>query len=195
MNHFLSLNFVTFTVPLLGAVVAWLVNQWQQRSRDEYLRKEKLYRDLLDALQGFYESPTSVPISSTTILATDQQKTKRQEFLNQLGLAWLYAPDPVIEQAHIFLDTVHAGRQPLATDREKEIALGNVVAAIREDPFRPGLNGLETLEAAGRRLSTREAELTMTVTRRFEDYDRKVALGQMAADATDWFLIRDRLWI
>jgi hypothetical protein len=107
---------------------------------DEYLRKEKLYRDLLDALQGFYENPaTSVQISSMTILVTDQQKTKRQEFLNQLRLAWLYAPDAVIEQAHIFLDTVHSGRQPLATDREKEIALGNVVAAIREDLFRPGL--------------------------------------------------------
>jgi hypothetical protein len=62
---------------MLGAVVAWLVNQWQQRSRDEYLRKEKLYRDLLDALQGFYESPPrSLAISSTAVPATDAQKTK-----------------------------------------------------------------------------------------------------------------------
>jgi hypothetical protein len=66
----------------------------------------------------------------------------------------------VIKQAHVFLDTVHPGRQPLATDREKEIALGNVVAAIRQDLFRPGL-GVATLEAAGRRLSPREAELKM----------------------------------
>jgi hypothetical protein len=162
MNQFLSLDFVKFTVPLLGAVVAWPVNQWQQRSRDEYLRKEKLYRDLLDALQGFYESPPgTLAISSTAIPVTDAQKTKRQEFLNQLRLAWLYAPDAAIKRAHAFLATVHARRQPLATDREKEIALGNVVAAIRQDLSVQDFLVMATLEAAGRRLSPREAELNM----------------------------------
>jgi hypothetical protein len=73
------------------------VNQWQQRSRDEYLGKEKLYRDLLEALQSFYESPARIlSIPSTALLSIDQQKTKRQEFFNQLSLAWLYAPDAVM---------------------------------------------------------------------------------------------------
>lgn len=62
-----------------------------------------------------------------------------QEFINQLRLAWLYAPDNIIQQSHAVLDTVHTARQPLATDTEKEIALGNVLAAIRQDLFRPGL--------------------------------------------------------
>ena len=140
MNDFFSLDFVKFTLPLLGAVVAWLVNQWQQRSRDEYLRKEKLYRDLLDALQGFYESPPNVvPIPGTAALLINQPKAKTQEFLNQLRLAWLYTPDAVIKKANTFLDTVHTARDSPATDREKEIALGNVVAAIRQDLLRPGL--------------------------------------------------------
>ena len=40
---------------------------------------------------------------------------------------------------HKFLDTVHTGRQPTATDEEKELALGNVVAAIRGDLIPPRL--------------------------------------------------------
>jgi hypothetical protein len=140
MNQFLSADFIKFTLPLLGAVVAWFVNQWQQRSRDEYLRKEKLYRDLLDALRAFYESPSNAaPSSSTLSLTITQTVQKRQEFLNQLTLAWLYTPDAVIEQAYAFLDTVHANRKPLTTDQEKEVALGNVIAAIRRDLFRPRL--------------------------------------------------------
>lgn len=69
MNEFFSLDLVKFTLPLLGAVIAWLVNQWQQRARDEYLRKEKLYRDLLNALEGFYTAPPDGPLCQRMHLA------------------------------------------------------------------------------------------------------------------------------
>jgi len=130
-------DFLKITLPFIGAVVAWFVNQWQQRSRDDYLRKEKLYRDLLDAIQGFYTNPSRAVPALTVLPPSSGQTSGMQAFLDQVRLAWLYSPDEVILSAYAFLDTVNADRLPPSTKPEREIAFGNVIAAVRRDLFRP----------------------------------------------------------
>ena len=129
----MTIDFLKITLPLLSAVLAWLANEWRERVREDYLRKENLYRSLLDAMQGFYEAPA---VPSATYLLASGQSAGKQDFLNQVRLAWLYSPDDVILTAYAFLDTVHTDRNPAASSREKEIALGNVVEAVRRDLFR-----------------------------------------------------------
>lgn len=137
MKSVMTADYLKITLPLMGAVIAWLANQWRQRAREDYLRKERLYRDLLDAVQGFYQNPGGSVLFSAAFTLTGLQTSGKQKFLDQVRLAWLYSPDEVILSAYAFLDTVHTDRQPPATAPEKELALGNVVAAIRRDLFRP----------------------------------------------------------
>lgn len=113
-----SVDFWKFATPLLGAVVAWFVNEWQKRLSDQHLKKEESYRQLLESLKGFY------------VGATDAAEL-RAEFLNQMNIAWLYCPDEVIKKGYAFLDTVHTDKAH--TDKEKEEAMGAFVAAIRQD--------------------------------------------------------------
>jgi hypothetical protein len=142
-------DFLKVTLPLLGAVVAWLVNQWQQRSREDYLRKEKLYRDLLDAVQGFYENPSGPVPASTGLLPISGQASRLQNFLDQVRLAWLYSPDDVIRCAYAFLDLIHEDRHPKSTKPELELALGNIITAVRRDLFRPRFFFLERTKLTG----------------------------------------------
>lgn len=101
----------------IGAVGAWVINEKRKRASEEYQRKEERYRELLGALRGFY--------------ITDRDPRAVQTFLDQLNLCWLYCPDNVIRSAYAFVDTVSTG--VLRTDEEKELAVGELVAAIRHD--------------------------------------------------------------
>jgi len=113
-----SVEFWKFVVPLIGAVIAWFVNEWRKRLADQYVRKETNYRELLRALYGFYEGFAG---------ANDL----KQEFLKQLSTSWLYCPDDVIKKGYAFLETVHARER--RSDQEKEFAFGAFVLAIRQD--------------------------------------------------------------
>jgi hypothetical protein len=119
-RDFLSTDFLKFFLPLFlplaAGVVAWLVNENQRRRWEEYRRKEERYRELLKALQGFYAT---------------HDTARKQVFLEELSLCWLYCPDEVIGKAYAFLDTVKTGVR--ATDQEKEAAAGAFVAAVRRD--------------------------------------------------------------
>jgi hypothetical protein len=113
-----SVEFWKFVVPLLGAVVAWLANEWQKRIAQQYERKEQRYKELLSSLRGFYVGAAN----AEALMA---------EFLVQLNISWMYCPDDVIRKAYAFLDTVRVGER--ATDEQKEFALGTLVVAIRAD--------------------------------------------------------------
>jgi hypothetical protein len=131
-------DWLKFTLPLLGAVVAWVVNQWQQRAKEEYVRKETLYRNLLEGLQGFYQvRATTFESSTVSLMLTTQTSDKRKVFVDQVRFAWLYSPDEVILKSYSFLDMLHEKRQPAPTDQEKDAAFGDIVAAVRRDLFRP----------------------------------------------------------
>ena len=124
----MTIDIWKITLPLLGAVLTWVFNLWRQRAKEEYLRKEPLYRDLLSAVRGFYQASGTPPITiSTASPPFDPSRSAKQKFLDQVTLAWLYTPDTVILSAYAFLNMVNTDRQPPATQKEMEIALGNVV--------------------------------------------------------------------
>jgi len=79
--------------------------------------KEENYKELLRCLKGCYVST--------------QDRELENQFLHQVNLLWLYAPDPVIRIGYAFLDKVKTGVS--ASDREKELACGALVAAVRKD--------------------------------------------------------------
>ena len=114
-----SVDFWKFVVPLLGAVIAWYVNEWRKRIADQYQRKEANYKELIRSLRGFYDG----------VQESDKLKL---EFLNQLNLSWLYCPDSVIKKGYAFLDTVHA-KKIEQSDKDKELAFGAFVEAVRRD--------------------------------------------------------------
>ena len=104
-------------VPLLSAVVAWYANERSKRSWEEYSRKEERYSALLRALPGFFTASGN--------------KEQRDEFLQQVNQCWLYCPDQVIAKAYGFLQSVHEGAP--TGEADKDVALGEFVAAIRQD--------------------------------------------------------------
>jgi len=113
-----SVEFWKFAAPLFGAVVAWFFNEWRRRVWEQYQKEEANYRELLLCLKGFYTGANS----------TNELKG---EFLNQLNLCWLYCPDEVILKGYGFLNTVRVGSS--STDEEREKAVGDLVASIRDD--------------------------------------------------------------
>ena len=78
---------------------------------------EESYKELLRTLRGFY--------------VTGHDAQLKSEFLHQLSLCWLYAPDEVIKKAYHFLSLVHTGAT--SNDHEKELAVGDLVSEIRND--------------------------------------------------------------
>ena len=107
-------------VPVAVAVVVWLLNEYSKRQWERYKRKEDRYVTLVECLKGFYVNTEE----------TDARERK-EEFLNQLALSWLYCPDAAIHKAYSFLDHVHTGAQK--SDEEKEQALGAFVLELRKD--------------------------------------------------------------
>jgi len=115
-----DIDFWKFTLPLLGAVAAWFINERRKRAWAEYERKEQNYRELIKALKGFYDSHS-----------ISERKVLKNQFIDQLNLCWLYSPDIVIKTAYGFLDTVHTS--VIKSEKEKEEALGLLILEIRKD--------------------------------------------------------------
>ena len=116
-----------FLVGVSGGIGAWcwsafvwLRSQSQQRAQDEYNRKEKLYRELLTSLPAFYKGGT--PADAT-------------QFVEQTRLAWLYAPDDVINNLYAFLNTQKPDVPKPRKDSEGRRTMANLVSAIRTDLF------------------------------------------------------------
>lgn len=117
LNIVTSLDFWKIAFPVIAAVVAWFANERSKLAWEQFKRKEESYKELLRCLKGFY-------------VATQNRELKDQ-FLHQVNLCWLYAPDAVIKAAYEFLDTVKTGAK--TSDTEKERACGRLVEAIRND--------------------------------------------------------------
>ena len=117
-NVFQSVDFWKFALPLLGAVVAWFLNEWRKRLWEQYQRKEASYKELVRCLRGFY-------------VGVQNAERLKADFLDQLNQCWLYCPDEVVRRGYDFLDTVHT--KAAQADEVKEKAMGEFVAAIRRD--------------------------------------------------------------
>lgn len=115
-----DIEFWKFTLPLIGAVGAWLINEARKRAWEEYERKEQHYQELIQSISGFYASTTE-----------SDRKALRSRFINQLNICWLYSPDEVIKAGYAFLESVQTDQK--RSDSEKEEALGALILAIRKD--------------------------------------------------------------
>ena len=115
------MDYLKFFIPLVGAVLAWVANEWRKRGWEEYQRKEDRYQELIKSLKGFY----------LTSWSPEESKAHKNHFIDQLNLCWMYCPDDVIRKAYAFIDSVHTGQA--STDEKKEKALGELMLAIRKD--------------------------------------------------------------
>jgi len=131
-------------VAWMWSVFTWRKSQAAQRTQNEFTRKEGLYRELLRTVTVFYGD------GATTGVAP---------FLEQYRLAWLYAPDDVVELLVSLAESLQLDpaekhmtqeqQQKFRVDRDtlggQKIAL--LVAAIRRDLFETA--GKKTALAAG----------------------------------------------
>lgn len=115
------MDYLKILIPLAAAAIAWFANEWRKRRWEEYQRKEDRYQELIKSLKGFYLSSVSA----------EDSKLLKNQFIDQLNLCWMYCPDDVIQKAYKFIDSVHTGVK--SSDEEKEMALGGLILAIRED--------------------------------------------------------------
>ncbi len=104
-------------VPLAVGIIAWWLNERSKLKWEKQIRKEDRYLGFLEAVHGFY--------------VTSNDKERKEQFIRELRLAWLYCPDDVITAGNAFLDTVAIGVQ--FSDENKEHALAEFVIALRRD--------------------------------------------------------------
>jgi len=106
-----TLEFLKFALPLLGAVIAWFINEQKKRAWEEYQRKESNYKELILALKGFYLSANEA-----------ERKALKTKFIDQLNLCWLYSPDSVISAGYHFIRTILTEEK--TSDAKQREALG-----------------------------------------------------------------------
>ena len=123
MNWFIqvvsNVEFLKVALPAAAAIFAWLANERSKARSEQLQRKEERYKELIRCAKGFYVQTTD--------------RTLKSQFIDQVGLCWLYAPDDVIQKVDAFFSTIHAQRSAPASDAEKEQALGELMLAIRKD--------------------------------------------------------------
>jgi len=103
-------------IPIIAVIVAWYLNERSKRKFEEYKRKEESYRKLLLSARGFY-------------IATNDNDLK-MEFINELNICWLYAPDEVIKEGNNFLFKLIEDN---INTQEAERSLKKLIEEIRKD--------------------------------------------------------------
>ena len=73
LQTLLTADFLKFFLPLLGAAIAWFVNEHRKRVWEEYHRKEARYQELLRTMRGFQTrfAGLSTPLILGAELVTD----------------------------------------------------------------------------------------------------------------------------
>lgn len=119
-----SVDFWKVLIPAAMAIFIWSAKQGEKIRWEQYQRKEERYVKLLESVKGFYSG-------------TENPKDKRNAFLHQLDLCWLYCPDEVIEKAYYFLDLQNDEIIPKYPKEELEklqkTSLQELVLTLRKD--------------------------------------------------------------
>ena len=113
-----------FLWPVAIAIFFWWLNEIAKRSYERRVNKDKNYRELLLHLRVFYR---------TFNRTSEEAEDKKEKFIEQLQLCWLYGADDVIKKANAFVETVYADSIDRVSNEDKQKALGDFVAAIRKD--------------------------------------------------------------
>ena len=118
-------------VPFTGGLIVWALNQRSKLKWEIRVRKEERYKVFLESIRGFYSA--------------SQDQEKKNRFLDEMRLGWLYCPDDVIRAGHVFLDTVATGQK--SSDEIKKNALAEFELSMRRD-----IHGRTALTAADHRI-------------------------------------------
>ncbi|MEX1185828.1 MAG: hypothetical protein WEA80_04505 [Gemmatimonadaceae bacterium] len=139
-----DVEFWKIMAPVLTVVIGWLLNEKARRRADrerrflqQFERKERSYRKLLELSKGF-------------MVGQAEATSLKQTFLDELQLCWLYASDDVIQAAYGFLDSVRIGSG--TPEAEKEHAFASFIATLRKDALSSDLVAKTRLRAADYRL-------------------------------------------
>jgi hypothetical protein len=84
----LSVDFLKIALPAAGAITAWFLNERSKIRSEQLQRKEERYKELLRCLKGFYVGR--------------QDSDLKSQFVEQVKLCWLYAPDDVVKKQMLF---------------------------------------------------------------------------------------------
>ena len=109
--------FWTVVIPASATIVAWFLNEHSKLRWEQHKRKEENYKQLLECLKGFTAEQADIGL--------------RNNFLQQVTLAWMYASDNVIHNAYHFLESTHEDVQ--LSQEEKKHRAGAFVHAVRRD--------------------------------------------------------------
>ena len=113
---------VSVLVPLGGGILAWWLGQKSKLTWEQHIRKEERYKGILLSVTGFH---------ATSQEEDQENKERKDKFIQELRIAWLYCPDDVIRAGNAFLATVATGVQASNEDRDR--ALAAFVIALRLD--------------------------------------------------------------
>jgi len=112
-----DVDFWKIFIPAISAIIAWHLNEKSKRLHEEFIRKEERYRNLLNALGGFYSK-------------SENKQELRKKFLKELELAWLYCPDEIIDSINSFLEDL---KKDKSTEDSRRLAIKNIIFSMRKD--------------------------------------------------------------
>ncbi|WP_036383427.1 hypothetical protein [Muricauda sp. MAR_2010_75] len=115
-----SVDFWKIVIPALSAIFVWWLNSSSRIEWERYQKKEENYRELIKAIEGFYE-------------ISEYKIERRQKFIEQISLSWLYASDEVIINAYQFLETQKVGKEQQYSQQRRKEAMGKLILSIRQD--------------------------------------------------------------
>ena len=104
-------------IAVFGTIFGYYFTEQSKIVQENYIRKEKRYTNLINSLRGF------------TVSGSDS--LKRQEFISELNLCWLYCDDTVIKAGYEFLESVAVGSK--IDEVSQKNLLAQFVLEIRKD--------------------------------------------------------------
>lgn len=118
LNKILSTEILKITIPVIIVITGWYFTEQSKIRWEQYQSKKESYQELIKNLSGFSRYQLNA--------------NKRQKFIDQINICWLYAPDEVIQKGYDFIRTVGDGSEKI-TNSEREQALSEFILTIRQD--------------------------------------------------------------
>lgn len=118
LNKILSTEILKITIPVIIVITGWYFTEQSKIRWEQYQSKKESYQELIKNISGFSRYQLNA--------------NKRQKFIDQINICWLYAPDEVIKKGYDFIRTVGDGSEKI-TNSEREQALSEFILTIRQD--------------------------------------------------------------
>jgi hypothetical protein len=122
LNNNIIMNWIpTFllAIPIIIGLYQWHTEQANKRRFELYIKKEKLYLEMQQNLWGFY--------------GNSSDRNKRQKFIENVQVAWLYCPDSFITICNEFIDNGHVQQNQIGNDEVRLKIVNRLLAEMRKD--------------------------------------------------------------